>query len=173
MKVLSIDELDVELLKLLELDARQGVAGLATTLGISRNTVQSRIRRLEEGGLIAGYRPQIDLATAGLVVQAFLALETEQGSLSRIAREVTEIPQVIEVHTVTGREDLLVRVATATQPELLQLIEGIVGFPGVIHSTTWLTLTAPLPHRTVPALAELAKGRGWGRSTAPRPDGGR
>ncbi|AUH67690.1 MULTISPECIES: Lrp/AsnC family transcriptional regulator [Gordonia] len=170
--MLSIDELDVELLKLLERDARQGVASLSTTLGISRNTVQSRIRRLEEGGLIAGYRPQIDLAQAGLVVQAFLALETEQGSLTRIAREVTEIPQVIEVHTVTGREDLLVRVATATQPELLELIETIVGYPGVIHSTTWLTLTEPLPRRAVPALAELAKGTGWGRSTPPRAGGG-
>lgn len=171
--MLSIDELDVELLKLLEHDARQGVAGLASTLGISRNTVQSRIRRLEEGGLIAGYRPQIDLTQAGLVVQAFLALETEQGSLTTIAEAVTRIPQVIEVHTVTGREDLLVRVATATQPELLTLIEGIVGFSGVIHSTTWLTLTNPLPHRAVPALAEKAKGTGWGRSTAPGSGGAR
>ncbi|EGD54815.1 Lrp/AsnC family transcriptional regulator [Gordonia neofelifaecis] len=169
--MLSIDELDVELLKLLERDARQGVASLSTTLGISRNTVQSRIRRLEEGGLIAGYRPQVDLAKAGLVVQAFLALETEQGSLTTIAEAVTRIPQVIEVHTVTGREDLLVRVATATQPELLELIEGIVSFAGVIHSTTWLTLTAPLPHRTAPALAEMAKGTGWGRSTAQRGGG--
>ncbi|MBM7368321.1 Lrp/AsnC family transcriptional regulator [Gordonia hydrophobica] len=171
--MLSIDELDVELLTLLERDARQGVAGLASTLGISRNTVQSRIRRLEDGGLISGYRPQIDLAEAGLVVQAFVALETEQGSLRTIAEAVTEIPQVIEVHTLTGREDLLVRVATATQPELLTLIEGIVGFPGVIHSTTWLTLTTPLPHRTVPALAETAKGTGWGRSTAPGAGGAR
>ena len=171
--MLSIDELDVELLKLLEKDARQGVAGLASTLGISRNTVQSRIRRLEEGGLIAGYRPQIDMTKAGLVVQAFLALETEQGSLTTIAEAVTKIPQVVEVHTVTGREDLLVRVATSTQPELLTLIEGIVGFSGVIHSTTWLTLTTPLPHRTVPALAEKAKGTGWGRSTAPGAGGAR
>ncbi|ALG83455.1 Lrp/AsnC family transcriptional regulator [Gordonia phthalatica] len=171
--MLSIDELDVELLKLLEKDARQGVAGLASTLGISRNTVQSRIRRLEEGGLIAGYRPQIDMTKAGLVVQAFLALETEQGSLTTIAEAVTKIPQVVEVHTVTGREDLLVRVATSTQPELLTLIEGIVGFSGVIHSTTWLTLTTPLPHRTVPALAAKAKGTGWGRSTAPGAGGAR
>ncbi|NLG45135.1 Lrp/AsnC family transcriptional regulator [Gordonia sp. (in: high G+C Gram-positive bacteria)] len=171
--MLSIDELDVELLRLLEGDARQGIAGLATALGISRNTVQSRIRRLEEGGLIAGYRPQVDVTKAGLVVQAFLALETEQGSLTTIAEAVTRIPQVLEVHTVTGREDLLVRVATATQPELLTLIEQIVRFAGVIHSTTWLTLTNPLPHRTVPALAEVAKGTGWGRSTAPGAGGGR
>lgn len=171
MEVLSIDELDVELLRLLDSDARQGVAALATTLGISRNTVASRLKRLEEGGLIAGYRLQVDLAQAGLVVQAFLALETEQGSLTTIAEAVTHIPQVLEVHTVTGREDLLVRVATATQPELLALIERIVGFAGVIHSTTWLTLTSPLPHRTVPALAEKAKGTGWGRSTAPHPGG--
>ncbi len=165
--MLSIDQLDVELLRLLEKDARSGVVELAARAGVSRNTVQARLRRMEDGGLITGYRPEIDLARAGLVVHAFVALETHQGSLSAIVDEVSRIPQVIEVHTVTGREDLLVRVASATQPDLLDLISTIVAFPGVVHSSTWLTLTTPLPHRSVPPLAELAKDSGWGRSTAP------
>jgi DNA-binding Lrp family transcriptional regulator len=156
--MLSIDQLDVELLRLLEKDARSGVVELAAKAGVSRNTVQARLRRMEDGGLITGYRPEIDLTRAGLVVHAFVALETHQGSLSAI---------VDEVHTVTGREDLLVRVASATQPDLLDLISTIVAFPGVVHSSTWLTLTTPLPHRSVPPLAELAKDSGWGRSTAP------
>ncbi|GAA4663229.1 Lrp/AsnC family transcriptional regulator [Gordonia humi] len=163
--MLSIDRLDIELLRLLEADARAGVVELAARAGVSRNTVQSRIRRMEEGGLITGYRPTLDLGEAGLVVQAFLALETHQGSLRAVIEELRQMPQVLEVHTVTGREDLLVRVATATQPELLELAETIVGFPGVVHSSTWLTLTNPVPARGVPPLAELAKDSGWGRST--------
>ncbi|WP_280415016.1 Lrp/AsnC family transcriptional regulator [Nocardia carnea] len=168
--MLTIDRLDVELLRVLERDARTGVVELASTLGISRNTVQSRIRRLEDAGLISGYRPEFDLARAGLVVQAFIALETEQGSLAKIVDELVKIPQVVEIHAITGREDLMVRVATATQPDLQRLIERIVGFAGVVHSNTALTLTTPLPHRAVPLLADMAKGTGWGRSTAaPRP----
>ncbi|WP_430333765.1 Lrp/AsnC family transcriptional regulator [Rhodococcus sp. ACT016] len=164
--MLNIDQLDVELLQALERDARTGVVELAATLGISRNTVQSRIRRLEEAGLVAGYRPVLDLARAGLVVQAFIALETEQGGLTNIVEELVAIPQVLEVHAITGREDLLVRVATATQPDLQRLIERIVGFAGVVHSNTALTLTTPLPHRAVPPLADIAKDTGWGRSAA-------
>ena len=165
--MLSIDRLDIELLRLLEADARTGVVELAARTGVSRTTVQSRIRRMEEGGLITGYRPVLDLPEAGLGVQAFLALETHQGSLSAIIARLDAMPQVLEVHTVTGREDLLVRVATASQPDLLALAETIVGFPGVVHSSTWITLTNPVPARGVPPLAELAKDAGWGRSTAP------
>ncbi|MCC3313001.1 Lrp/AsnC family transcriptional regulator [Nocardia africana] len=164
--MLNIDQLDVELLRLLERDARTGVVELSTTLGISRNTVQARIRRLEESGLISGYRPEFDLTKAGLVVQAFIALETEQDSLKKIIEQLVAIPQVLEVHVITGREDLLVRVATATQPDLQMLVERIVGFAGVVHSNTALTLTTPVPHRAVPPLADMAKDTGWGRSTA-------
>ncbi|GEE00281.1 AsnC family transcriptional regulator [Gordonia spumicola] len=163
--MLSIDQLDVALLRLLEADARSGVVELAAKTGVSRNTVQSRLRRMEDGGLITGYRPEIDLTCAGLVVHAFVALETHQGSLTAIIDELTRMPHVIEVHTVTGREDLLVRVAAATQPALLDIVSSIVAFPGVVHSSTWLTLTTPLPHRSVAPLAELAKDSGWGRST--------
>jgi DNA-binding Lrp family transcriptional regulator len=167
--MLSIDRLDAELLGLLARDARIGVVELAATLGISRNTVQSRLKRLEEGGLVAGYRPEIDLARAGLATQAFIGLEVQQERLAPIVKALVGMPQVLEIHATTGRDDLLVRVATQTQAGLQQLIEQIVGTPGVVHSTTTLALTTPLPYRVVPLLEELTKGAGWGRSTpAPR-----
>jgi DNA-binding Lrp family transcriptional regulator len=165
--MLSIDRLDVELLAVLARDARIGVVELAVTLGISRNTVQSRLKRLEEGGLVAGYRPEIDLARAGLATQAFIGLEVQQERLALIVEALVGMPQVLEIHATTGREDLLVRVATETQAGLQQLIEQIVGTQGVVHSTTTLALTTPLPYRVVPLLKDLTKGAGWGRSTPP------
>lgn len=164
--MLTIDRLDIELLRILERDARTGVVVLAATVGVSRNTVQARIKRLEEAGILAGYRPEFEMAKAGLVVQAHIALEIEQGSLAAITDELIAIPQVLEVHATTGREDLLVRVATATQPDLQALIERIVSMHGVVHSNTSLTLTTPLRYRGVPALAEIAQRDG--RTRAPR-----
>ncbi len=163
--MLSIDRLDVELLELLARDARVGVVELASTLGISRNTVQSRLRRLEQGGLLVGYRPEIDLAQAGVATLAFIGLEVQQGRLSSIVDALVGIPQVLEIHATTGREDLLVRVATDTQAGLQQLIERIVVIPGVVHSTTTLALTTPLPYRAVPLLKDMTRDAGWGRST--------
>jgi DNA-binding Lrp family transcriptional regulator len=163
--MLSIDRLDVELLEMLATDARSGVVDLASRLGISRNTVQARLRRLEEGGLLTGYRPELKLAEAGVPVEAFIGLEVQQGRLASIVDALTAMPQVLEIHATTGREDLLVRVATETQADLQQLIEGIVGTAGVVHSTTTLALTTPLPYRAVPLLKHITRDAGWGRST--------
>jgi DNA-binding Lrp family transcriptional regulator len=164
-QLLSIDRLDAELLEMLAHDARAGIVELAATLGISRNTVQSRLRRLEEGGVLAGYRPEIDLAQAGIATQAFIGLEVQQGRLGSIVEALRVIPQVLEIHATTGREDLLVRVATESQAGLQQLIEHIVVIPGVVHSTTTLALTTPLPYRAVPLLKDMTRDAGWGRST--------
>ena len=163
--MLSIDRLDVELLEMLVGDARAGVVELASRLGISRNTVQARLRRLEEGGLLTGYRPELKLGQAGVSMEAFIGLEVQQGRLASIVDALTAMPQVLEIHATTGREDLLVRVATETQADLQQLIETIVGIAGVVHSTTTLALTTPLPYRAVPLLKHITRDAGWGRST--------
>ncbi|MDV3130254.1 Lrp/AsnC family transcriptional regulator [Mycobacterium sp. 21AC1] len=166
--MLSIDRLDVEILRKLTADARTGVVELSSALGVSRNTVQSRVRRLEEAGVLTGYQPQFDLARAGFPVQAFIALETNQVRLSAVVDSLVEIAQVLEVHATTGREDLLVRVATVTQAELQDLIERVVAIPGVVHSATTLCLTTPLQYRVIPLLEETTRDTGWGRST-PKP----
>jgi DNA-binding Lrp family transcriptional regulator len=163
--MLSIDRLDVELLEMLATDARAGVVELASRLGISRNTVQARLRRLEEGGLLTGYRPELKLGQAGVSMEAFIGLEVQQGRLASIVDALTAMPQVLEIHATTGREDLLVRVATETQADLQQLIETIVSIAGVVHSTTTLALTTPLPYRAVPLLKHITRDAGWGRST--------
>lgn len=164
-RLLSIDRLDVELLELLARDARTGVVQLASILGISRNTVQSRLRRLEDGGLLTGYRPEFNLAQAGVATEAFIGLEVQQGRLASIVDALTAIPQVLEIHATTGREDLLVRVAAETQAGLQELIERIVVIDGVVHSTTTLALTTPLHYRAVPLLKDMTRNAGWGRST--------
>lgn len=163
--MLSIDRLDARLLNLLSYDHRVGVGELAITLGVARNTVQARLRRLRESKLLRGFRPDIDLAAVGVGVQAFLGLEIDQGELQAIVRSLAAIPEVLEAHATTGREDLLVRVATDTQSSLQRLIERVVALHGVRHSNTTLALTTPLPYRIDPLLQELTQRAGWGRAT--------
>jgi DNA-binding Lrp family transcriptional regulator len=164
----SLDRLDLAILRKLTDDARAGVVELSSALGVSRNTVQSRVRRLEESGVLTGYEPRVDLAEAGLAVQAFVALEINQVGMSSVVDGLARLPHVLEVHATTGREDLLVRVATGTQAELQELVVQILAIPGVVHSSTTLALTTPLPYRVIPLLEETTRDAGWGRST-PKP----
>lgn len=163
--MLTIDQLDARLIGLLTADARAGVVELAAKLGVTRNTVQSRIKRLEDTGLIRSFRPEVDLPLAGIGVQAFLALELEQGYISSVIETLKGFPEVLEIHATTGREDLLVRVATHDHASLMELIEKVLDLEGVWHSSTTVALTTPLPYRTQPLLEAITSDAGWGRST--------
>ncbi|MDI9933226.1 Lrp/AsnC family transcriptional regulator [Rhodococcus sp. IEGM 1354] len=163
--MLNIDRLDIDLLGALSRNARTGIAELAATLGVARNTVQARLTRMVDGNFLAGFRPELDLAEVGIDVQAFMALELQQGRLNSVVDALTSVPEVLEIHATTGREDLLVRVATATHADLQDLIQRVVSIDGVSHSSTTLTLTTPLRYRIQPLLEHLGQERGWGRST--------
>ena len=168
--MLRIDRLDAELIGALTRDARTGVVELAGLLGVARNTVQARLRRLQDDGLTSGFMPRVDLEAVGVSVQAFAALALDQGRLDDIVAQLAAMPHVLEVHATTGREDLLVRLGATSHAELQQLIQRIVGLPGVSHSDTKLALTTPLPYRVQPLLTHLTRSAGFGRSTpAPAP----
>lgn len=163
--MLNIDRLDIDLLGALSRNARTGIAELAATLGVARNTVQARLTRMVDGNFLTGFRPELDLAEVGIDVQAFMALELQQGQLNSVVAALASVPEVLEIHATTGREDLLVRVATSTHANLQDLIQRVVSIEGVSHSSTTLTLTTPLRYRIQPLLEHLGHERGWGRST--------
>ncbi|MBO9523659.1 MAG: Lrp/AsnC family transcriptional regulator [Nocardioidaceae bacterium] len=163
---ISLDQLDARLIGALTENPRRGVVDLATAMGVARNTVQARIRRLEESGVLDGFTPQLDLNRIGVAVMAWAALALEQAELDRVVEALVAESHVMEVLTTTGREDLMVRVAAATHAELQGVVQRIVAIPGVSHSNTMIVLTAPLRPRVQPLLDELTKDAGWGRSTA-------
>ena len=164
-KMITIDKLDAELLKRLHSKARVGVAELAVQLGISRNTVLGRLQRLEGAGILKGFSPVMDLEAAGVPVQAFIGLELDQRQLAKVVDALSRIPEVLEVTTQAGREDLMVRVASTTLQGVQSAAARMVDIPGVRHTNTTLTVSTPLPYRVQPLLDHLTKDLGWGRST--------
>lgn len=99
-------------------------------------------------------------------MHSFVGAELEQGRIQDVIEELRRIPEVLEVHTTTGREDLLIRIAAASHEELLRVIEGILGLAGVAHTTTTLALTTPVKYRTQPLVEHLTREAGHGRSAA-------
>ncbi|WP_278258336.1 Lrp/AsnC ligand binding domain-containing protein [Nocardioides convexus] len=90
---------------------------LSRLTSVARATVQSRLRRLHEAGVIADWDPTLDVAAAGYEVQAYVTLEISQGALDEVTRDLAVIPQVLEAYVTTGSYDVLCRVATRSHPE--------------------------------------------------------
>lgn len=163
----SVDRLDAEILARLERDGRAGIVQLAHELGVSRNTVQARIRRLEESGALRGFRAELDLAALGFPVQANIGLEIDQRRLGRIIDELSSIPEVLEARTLAGREDVVVHVACRSVSDIQRITIELVNIEGVRHTNTTLIVNMVVPFRVGPLLASSTTDGGWGRSTPP------
>ncbi|WP_435126693.1 Lrp/AsnC family transcriptional regulator [Actinacidiphila sp. bgisy144] len=165
----AIDQLDVEILARLTENARTGIAEIAAALGVSRATVQIRMRRLENEGILLGFQPIINLPAVGIPLQALVSLEVDQRLLPSIVRGLRELPSVLEVRIQSGREDLLVHVAIESLEDHQKLTMAIVAIDGVRKTTSTFMVSTPVPYRVQPLLEEVARGTGWGRSTPAAP----
>ncbi|TWH15609.1 MULTISPECIES: Lrp/AsnC family transcriptional regulator [Rhodococcus] len=163
----SLDRLDAALLGELTRNPRAGIVDLSAKLGVARNTVQSRIRKLEESGAVTGYRPVVDLPKLGVPLQAFIGAELVQAQMGHVIAQLGRFPEVLEVHATTGREDLLIRMAAQSQEDLLLVLERLHAIEGVAHTTTTLALTTPIEYRTQPLVEHITRDAGHGRSSSP------
>lgn len=165
----NIDRLDAQILAALTENARVGVAELAVDLGVSRNTIQTRIRRLMDTGVLSGFRPIISLPAVGMPVQALISLELDQRKMPSIIDGLRSLPQVLEVRIQAGREDLSIEVAIESLEALQELTAAVVAIDGVRKTTSSFAVSTPIPYRVQPLLDHLTAESGWGRST-PAPD---
>lgn len=161
----SIDRLDAAIIGRLTQDARIGIADLASDLGVSRATIHTRMRRLEETGVLRGFRPVIDLSAVGMPVQAVISLELDQRVMPQVVAGLRRLPEVLEIQIQAGREDLVVHVAISSLEALQVLTASIVSIDGVRKTTSTFSVSTPLPYRVQPLLEHITAESGWGRST--------
>jgi DNA-binding Lrp family transcriptional regulator len=153
----GIDALDARLIRAMCDTPRAGVMELARQLGVARGTVQARLDKLQQRGIISGFDPDLNLRAMGYEVLAFVGLEIAQGRLDDVCRHLREIPEVLEIHSVTGPGDLLCRVVAHTNDHLQHVIGRVLEVAGINRTTTQIALTEQLHHRVLP-LVELAIG---------------
>ena len=140
------DAIDDKLIALLQDNARLSTVALAKAVGLSRSTVQERLQRLEQAGVIAQYT--VRLGSGGDPLQAWLFLRYADGfSCDDVMPLLTELPQVRLVHSVAGEIDLLVLVQAGSPGMLADLRERIAAFKGVDDVTTVPVLRATLDRR--------------------------
>ena len=153
-----IDELDARLIELLTGEPRVGMLEASRRLGVARGTVQARLDRLQARGVVTGYGPDVDPAALDHAVTAFVTLEIRQaGGHDPVAERLAAIPEVLEVHTITGAGDMLCRVVARTNADLQRVIDAIVGAEGVVRASTVIALATPVPYRVLPLVRTAAR----------------
>jgi len=161
---MTIDELDARLIALLAAEPRLGVLECSRRLGVARGTVQARLDRLMDRGVITGFGPDVSPAALGFGVTAFVTLEIRQvAGHDPVADRLAAIPEVLEVHTITGDSDLLCRVVARTNADLQRVIDLIVDVRGVLRTNSIIALDTPVPYRVLPLVADVPRREG-GRS---------
>lgn len=148
-----IDQLDARILAALAAAPRAGILTLARQLGVARGTVQARLDRMVAAGVVTGFGPDVDLGAVGYRVTGFVTLEITQGRMEEVIDHLADIPQVLEVHMVTGVGDLLCRVVATDNDHLGAVLAHVLEVPGIARTTTLLSLRAAVPLRTGPAVA--------------------
>lgn len=152
----AVDRVDAAILALFAAEPRVGVLEASRRLRIARGTVQARLDKLAARGVVTGWGPDLDAAALGFPVTAFVTLEIAQSGHDEIGARLAAIPEVIEVHTITGGGDLLARVVARSNADLQRVIDQVVATDGIGRTSTAIALATQVPHRVLPLLHAAA-----------------
>ena len=146
MESLDLDRFDRAILTILQTEGRITAVELARRVGLSKSPVQARLKRLEESGIITGYRAMLDPIRMGLSHVAFVEVrlsDTREAALQAFNKAVLAIAEVEQCHMIASRFDYLLKVRTADiQAYRRVLAERISALPHVAGTSTYVAMEA-------------------------------
>lgn len=151
-----IDATDARLLLALVERPRASAIALTGQTGLSRNTVQARLARLERHGVLDSLERQVPPALLGYPLAAYITTQVTQRRLDEVAEALANIPEVLQVDGISGETDLLVHVAAADADDLYRIAGQILAIPGVERTHTALVMRELVNYRITPLLHRLA-----------------
>jgi Lrp/AsnC family leucine-responsive transcriptional regulator len=141
-----LDEIGRKILKELQKDARTSYAELGRRVGLTTPAVIERVRKLEDAGIITGYRAEIDTARIGLPITAFIRMSISGVDYSHIIEVAEESREVLECHRGTGGDSFIMKVAVTSVEHLQEVIDRLVPY-GI--TTTTIVLSSPVRRRVI------------------------
>ncbi len=156
-----LDNIGWRILSELQQNARIHFAELGRIVGLSTPAVTERVHKMEEAGIIIGYRTHLDPAKVGLPILAFVHVKVGGENLGCFMRLAATHPEVLECHRVTGEESFLLKVAVADVAHLERLLDALMPY---VATTTSMVLSTALAWGNIvkpekPANAETANSK--------------
>jgi Lrp/AsnC family leucine-responsive transcriptional regulator len=138
-----LDDTNRRLLDALEEDPRASAAELGRRIGMSAPAVRERVARLEQAGVIRGYRLDVDPAAIGLPVAAWVRVRPGPGQLPKIAELAARTPEVSECHRISGEDCFLLKVHVPAIDALEAVLDQFLLYGQTISSFIVSTPVAP------------------------------
>jgi DNA-binding Lrp family transcriptional regulator len=138
---------DKQLIALLRLNARESTASLARKLGLSRTTVQDRLRKLERDGTIEGYSLKLRSDREAKGVKAFVIIEVEPRRIAEVIQTLRKVPEVETLYSVSGKFDLIALLRTESAEDLDDVLDRIGETTGVEETESAIILSTKLDRR--------------------------
>jgi Lrp/AsnC family transcriptional regulator, leucine-responsive regulatory protein len=137
-----MDALDLEILRLIQDDARVAHTSVAAKLGLTAPAIHARIKRLEREGTIRGYLTSINPEALKQTLLAFIRITNNASGKDEIAFEeyIRTEPSVLECHIVSGEDTHLLKIRTGSPASLQELLAKLRGFLGVGRTVTSISL---------------------------------
>jgi len=141
------DARNLAILQLLCDNPRITVTELARQIDMSAPAARERVMKLEEAGIICGYRMELDPNALGFPVAAFVRVRPMPGQLPKIAALAKRLPQVVECHRVTGEDCFIMKVHFEGLKVLDQLLDQFLAYG---QTTTSIVQSTPVAPRSLP-----------------------
>jgi DNA-binding Lrp family transcriptional regulator len=138
---MQLDETDVKILKALVADARLSSRQIAKQCGISIGTALSRIRKMENEGIVKGYSALVDHEKLGYELTAVTEITVSKGRLLEMESEIARFPNVCCVYDVTGLLDAIIIAKFKNREELGRFTKRLLALPYVERTNTHIVLT--------------------------------
>ena len=147
----SIDEIDAKILELLQRDGRMKRSDVAEEVNLSISAVSERMRKLEERGVIEGYKAVVDAKRLRFDITAFIRVSVDGSEhYPNFVEQVTDMERVLELHSITGEGSHVMKVRTKNTTSLERFLSDIQAIPGVSQTTTSIVLSTFKETRAVP-----------------------
>lgn len=143
---IDLDAFDQSILRELAADGRLSATELGRRIGLSKSPTQARMKRLEEAGVITGYRANLDPIRMGRAHVAFVEVrlsDTREAALQAFNKAVLAVPEVEQAHMIASRFDYLLKVRTSDIQDYRRVLaEKISALPHVASTSTYVAMEA-------------------------------
>ncbi|WP_275096672.1 Lrp/AsnC family transcriptional regulator [Sedimenticola hydrogenitrophicus] len=147
---MTLDRIDIEIVRLLQNNARLSNKQIAAEVGLAPSSVHERLKRLWENGVLSGTHAEVDPASLGIGLEALFMIELakhERTTVDQFMDDMLTIPEVRSAHLITGRYDLVIHVAVRDTRHLKNLaLDQFTNRPGVTRIETSIIYDTRVNH---------------------------